>query len=253
MIWLDPRVGSRELAQYFRMSSIPITTDEMLDSGDAMFVGNGVDDKGRPEDIMVGIERKTLPDLLQCMDDARFVGVQLGKMISTYHFAFLIVEGFWRPDYDGNVERLVDTKKDMISIWRPLTRGPYPVKADVLCNHLNTLRLKTDLIVLESADKAGTAWQVMNLYRWFQKPWEQHRSHLREHDPASIFRGKSSFERRVAMQLPNVGYEKSSLIEKAFTSVQAMANANEETWEAIPGIGKKGAVNIVKAFRNEKK
>ncbi len=261
VIFIDPRTGSGELRPLFSAFSIPIIDDEYLSSGDFAFEGKAIDKEGRPKSVMVGVERKSLGDLLQCLDDARFVGVQLPKMFEEYHFAFLFVEGIWRPDAEGYVEQACPARDDRVFYWRRVYTGKKIVLFSALANHLNTLRLKTNLIVVETADKLSTAWHVANLYKWFNdKAWDEHRSHLREYDPASTFRGKSSFERRIAACFDGIGHDRSALIEAAFPGVkdvtspmEQMMAATEKDWAAIDGIGRATAEKVYRQLhgRNE--
>jgi ERCC4-type nuclease len=62
-----------------------------LQFGDFAFEGNGPDGT-----ISIGVERKTLHDLLNCIDDARYAGHQRVGMKQMYTISYLLVEGHWR-------------------------------------------------------------------------------------------------------------------------------------------------------------
>lgn len=220
MIWIDPRRGSGELKPLFSSFSIP-TELEYLDSADFFLCGRGVDKDNRPQEVAIGIERKAMGDFLDCMDDARFVGYQMDKMLSTYNFPIICLEGTYRPSDDGYIEELYEIHRDGkpldIFKWRKVYRGRKTVLFSALSGHLNTLRLRAGLYIVETSNKLHTAWFVANLYKWFNdKSWDEHRSHLRIYDPASTLGGKSSFIRKFAMQIPGIGYDKSALVEQAF-------------------------------------
>lgn len=232
MLLIDPRSGSGEFSEFrklFAAHSIQVEL-EQLPFGDFAFLGNCVDKNGRPDEGMIGVERKALGDLLTCMRDNRFVGHQLPGMLESYHLSFLVVEGMWRPDSEGYVEAAFPLKNGELFCWRKMYQGRNVILYSALSNYLNTLRLKSGLVVVETADKASTAWFVASLHKWFEKPWESHTSHLSFYDPASVLRLKSSLVRRCAVQLSGIGQDKSALIDKAFGSVLEMALANEETW-----------------------
>ena len=115
---------------------------------------------------------------------------------------------------------------------------------------------------MNTTDALHTTWVVANLYRWFSKPWAEHQSHIGFYDPASLFRGKSSFEMRVAMQLDKVGVDRANSIVKAFPGMDGMVSpleqmmtATEKDWESVDGIGPTGAKNIYRQLhgRNEVK
>src|SRR5438105_4306269 len=63
-----------------------------LDFGDAAFEG-----RSPAGMIAVGIERKTLHDLVRCIDDARLSGHQLIGMKQMYTVRAVIIEGHWKP------------------------------------------------------------------------------------------------------------------------------------------------------------
>ncbi len=54
--------------------------------------------------------------------------------------------------------------------------------------------------------------------------------------------------RRVAKELPGIGWERSLAVEKHFVSVLAMMLAKSPEWEKVDGIGKTLAQKIVKAI-----
>lgn len=258
---VDPRVGSGELGRSFAKFSIPVE-EEHLNFGDFAFVGCGPSG-----DVSIGIERKAIADFLTCMNDSRFVGHQLPGLLNDYHYTVMILEGIYRPDIEGFIETAVPSpRRDDISFWRRVKHGSKYVLFSQLSAHLNTLRLKAGtpnagFLVMQTADQLHTVHEIAQLYRWFQKPWEEHRSHIGFYDPVSMFRASSSFERRCFMQLDGIGFERSGVIEAKFAGVngistleQAMA-ATEKDWASIDGIGKLSAEKIFRQLhgRNEPK
>ena len=53
-----------------------------------------------------------------------------------------------------------------------------------------------------------------------------------------------SLVRRVAKELPGIGWERSLLVEETFDSVRTMVNAPLEEWLEIEGIGKGIATKV---------
>jgi ERCC4-type nuclease len=255
VLLIDPRRGSGEFSSLFSSYSIEIFK-EHLEFGDFAFSGSSFDG-----DCSIGVERKALDDFLACCNDSRFIGHQLPGLLDSYHYSVLLIEGTFRPDREGYIEELVPVwhrgqPSEKIFQWKRLHQGKRAVLFSTLSGHLNTLRLKAGrpnagFLVMQTADKLSTTFEVAALYRWFQKPWDEHRSHIGFFDPASVLNVKSSLVRRVAMQLPNIGYERSALVDKTFRSVQDMANSNEERWSELDGIGKKTAAQVVKALRGK--
>ncbi len=260
-IIVDPRQGSGEFAKLFERFSIKVY-EEYLDSADFAFVGSGP-----TGDVTIGVERKALADFLSCMDDNRFVGFQLDKLLKSYNYVVMVIEGAYRPDDKGFIEVLWQLPGKDLYIWKKLYSGKKTVLYSQLAAHLNTLRLKAGtpnagFLVMQTSDKLHTTHEVAHLYRWFQKPWEEHQSHIGFYDPASVFRAKSSFERRVVMQLDGVGYDRSKIIEDAFPGVKDVTSsmeqimlATEKDWASIEGIGKTTAEKIYRQLhgRNEPK
>ena len=90
MILLDDRTGSGELLPLFRPYDAPVELAR-LDFGDACWLGNGATG---PE--LVGVERKTIHDLVSSMRSKRLSGYQLPGLLRTYDWVYLLVEGVWR-------------------------------------------------------------------------------------------------------------------------------------------------------------
>ncbi len=86
----------------------------------------------------------------------------------------------------------------------------------------------------------------------FQKPPEKHGS-LEQfyHQPVRIdLLRKPSLIRKVAAELPGIGWEKSKGIAVKFGSVAAMVEASVADWETVPGIGKSLAQSSVAALHS---
>ena len=115
MILIDPRAGSGQadrggdLLPYILAQKVKAEKSQ-LPFGDAAMEGNGP--KGR---INIGVERKRLGDILQCIDDARYSAVQKVGMKAFYDVSLLMVEGVWKPDsYTGYLMECIQTMT-----WRP--------------------------------------------------------------------------------------------------------------------------------------
>lgn len=169
MLALDKRAGSIELAPHLAAYDVPVEVG-MLDSADVQFIGQG-------DMVNVGVECKTIGDLVNSMRSGRLSGFQLGRMCESYDYAFLLIIGAWRPGPGG--ELLYLRGRD----WRPITDGHNSVLYRALQAYRFTLghRAYTTAGNLIQIDRVGdyreaAAW-VVSLYKWFEKPLEQHRSH----------------------------------------------------------------------------
>lgn len=242
-LFIDPRVGSGDLVDPLRRLGLPAELCA-LDFADVAFLGNGPEERPVP----VGIEIKTLSDLLQSMQSGRLAGHQLPGLLAQYEHVWLIVEGSYRPaPSDGVLE--TETWRGS---WKPHTlgrQGKLFMWRDVE-SFLLTLELKTGLRTRHTYDRHETARQVGAIYSWWVgKEWADHRSHLALHTPrdhGGVILAKPSLLRRVAATLPGVGFERSADVARSFKSVRELANAVESDWREIPGIGKKLASQIVK-------
>lgn len=96
MIRVDPRAGSKDLVAPLERRGLPVSV-ETLEFGDVSFTGHGP----RERPVLLGIEHKTLSDLLGCLATKRYEGHQLVGLHNTYETAWLLVEGRWHTDTEG--------------------------------------------------------------------------------------------------------------------------------------------------------
>jgi ERCC4-type nuclease len=237
MILLDPRAGSADYETPLRNlgATVEMTT---LEFGDVAFHGS---------DRAVGIELKKLPDLLNCIVTGRYSGHQLPGMARDYQEAYLIVEGIWRPNpVDGTLE--VRRRGG----WTPVQIGKRYWMYRDFNSFLETTEIKGGVRVKRSNSQDETARLVYGLYEWWQD-FDGHRSHLavnRAGRDTAVF-AKQTFARRVARELPGIGYEKAGMLAGAFPTVRKMMAAGVSEWTKLPGIGKKLATSIMEAWDSE--
>lgn len=218
------------------MADIPceLTT---LEFGDACFIGNGP-----AGEILIGIERKTIRDLISSMTSGRLSGHQLPGMVETYAYRWLLVEGRYRRSADGFVEI-------------PWKNGWETVRLmySALESYLLTLSLRGGLHVQRSYDLVESARWLGELLNWWTgKEWREHRSHLAMAQPVdpSVWQ-RPNLCQRMAAQLPGID-QKSRDVAAKFKTVAAMVAAEESEWRAIPGIGKVTASRVRAAMRDPK-
>lgn len=235
MILVDSRIGSKELIPYIQRMGAKVQQSQ-LEFGDACFEGNGQD--GR---ICIGIERKALSDMINCINDARYSAHQRPGMLSMYNHSILMVEGVWKPDTaSGYMLELVRG----IS-WRPFQRERY----HKLFRYLLTLQFSGTCVII-TRDIEHTAYNICECFHYFQKKWEDHTS-LMETQKLNIpeLRGKPSLVRRWASDLEGVGVKLSMEAEKVFKTPFELAEADESKWMQIEGISAKLARKITKSIR----
>lgn len=215
-----------------------------LEFGDFAFEG-----RGPLGSVMIGIERKTLHDILTCIDDARLTGHQLIGMRQMYTLSTVMLEGHWRfHDPDG---WLMEGFNGGTS-WGYCRYGSQRNLYSKLYRYLISLQLG-GFPVSYSRDITHTAYNVCEWYHYFQKKWDQHTS-LLEIQKLNIpsLRFKPTLVRKWAADIEGVGVKLSELAERQFRTPFRLANADEEEWLKIPGIGVKSAQSIVREIWGRK-
>ncbi len=227
MIYIDSRLGSKELLPLFPQGTAQLTS---LKFGDFAFTGSGPG--GRV--LTVGIERKTANDLLQCIKSGRLSNQLLG-MRQNYDVSFLLVEAQFREnaetgylEYFNQYFKWYATQFIQKSVW----------------GFLNDVMLVAGVRVFQTRKTAESVAWITSLYSWFnEKEWEQHRACYAPHiDLDPEFRKgrgeKAPLVRRWLNELSGVGHDKAKAIEAAVGDVEGLFALSEEDFEKIPGIGK---------------
>ncbi len=192
--------------------------------GDIAFPGEG------PEHpIPIGIERKKIPDVLQCITDGRFAGHQLPGLLANYEVVYLIVEGDYGCATDG----------DLLYRGKHIPWGRKTWKYAGLESWLNTVDLRAGVRVRRTKDEKETVALIHALYSWWQEDWVDHRSHL-EFDQPRFNSGDSGISfvrpspvRLVGKEIPGVGWVRSGQLDMYFQNVREMANAPLEKWAGV--------------------
>ena len=247
MILIDSRVGSKELYPLIKQIGAPCELCQ-LEYGDVAFDGNGPHGS-----IAIGIERKTLHDMLQCIDDSRYAAHQRPGMLMLYSKSFLCLEGLWNPGNGNGFDGMLMEGFRNGQSWGPLrTRGNRMVLYSKLYRYMMSVAL-SGVIVTQSTNIFQTAYNIVEMYEYFKKPWSKHTS-LVEVQKLAIpdMTGKPSLTRRWASEITDVGVTISQEAERKFKTPVALANSDESDWMTLPGIGAPTARKIVKEIRGWK-
>lgn len=195
------------------------------------------------ESIKVCGDRKKLGDLISCIDSGRHIKQVQQAREAGFLFQFLVVEGVWRRGETGLVEVPRGNGK-----W-------YPYQPEITWRRVRAYLDEMDwycgVRVRESRSARGTVELVVGLYHLFQKIAEDHQSLKAIYSapaPTMSFLTPPSLTRRIAKELPGVGWTKAKVVEEAFSSPHAMVNAGVEEWMAVDGIGKVLSRRIVDAL-----
>lgn len=239
MILIDERVGSGEIAPFISSPSLVCR----LEYADFAFSGQG---PNGPTNI--GVERKGIMDLLQSMVSGRLSGHQLIGLKDNYDFVYLLVEGVWRPDRNSGV--LMRTNG--AGKWVAAAQGSRRFMArDVYC-FLQSLQVICGVMVIQTSNQWETGKWLDSVYGWWQKGWEDHKSHLQWQKPKTFANlRKPNLVTRMAAQLDGVGWDKARKIGEAFSDPLDLVTATEAELKAIDGIGKKLAQTIIKQLEEK--
>lgn len=180
---------------------------ETLPAADFAFTGRA---KGGGE-IAIGIERKKIPDILQCIQDGRFAGHQLPRLIESFDVRWLVVEGSWK-----------NQPAEVLEMW------------------LSTMIYKGGLLVWKCWGDEETADFIVRQYNWWccGKGWDGHHSHLALHKMVdeSIWEKQLNQVGRTAASLPGMGQGKARQAQEYFRSVKGMVNAPISSWRRFLGV-----------------
>lgn len=245
MILIDDRDGSRELLLCPVMQGHAVLG--RLDFGDAMLTGHGPDGGT----ITVGVEVKSVSDLLTSISTGRLGGHQIPGMLRTYDRCWLLVYGQARPDSD----RYLEYRKG--KGWRKYRVGKRYVPWSYLEGFLLTASMVGGVHIkwVNTRDEAA-AWLVI-LAHWLDKPWDKHHglSVFYDGNAQAIIPGRDPGEEQVARtaaSLPAIGWERAWAAARHFGSIKAMALADEKEWTKVKGIGPVIAHSVVEAIRRKK-
>jgi ERCC4-type nuclease len=262
-MYITQMPNDRDLVRELGNSAIVIP----LECGDVNFfaVGGWKSDK----ESLVLIERKKIGDIASCIHTGRYLHQAQNGYEFGADFLILIVEG----DIKASPEGLLMTRRQVAyhqtfvvspksrrhksalvspshtSRWYPVE--PY-IEYSRLSQYLDELHWLCGIQVLRSANVAETASQIKALWTMFRKPPAKHGS-LEQfyHQPMRVdLLRKPSLVRKIAAELPGIGWERSKEIAVKFGSVSNMVVAGVDDWQTVPGIGKSLAQSCVAALHS---
>lgn len=236
---IDDRAGSKELVFIHPLDEIGVL--HRLDFGDVSITGNGPDDRL----VSVGVEVKSVADLLQSEGNGRLAD-QASGMLRIYDHSWLLTYGEYRSNpWNGRL----DVKRG--ERWRGETQQGRDVPFGYLEGFLLTLHAAGVTHKHVYDEQQAAAWLAC-LERWWEKPWDKHRSFHKFNRSGGIgvipvIEPDMLQRMRVAADLPGVGWERALAAAVSFPTVRAMVNATVDEWCEVPGIGKVIAKSIVRA------
>jgi ERCC4-type nuclease len=231
MILVDDRTGSVEIAPLLQNPVIC-----RLEYADFAWSGNG---PNGPVDV--GVERKTLLDLLSSMTTGRLSGHQIIGLTQHYDWVYLLVEGIWKPDKDTGMLQHINRRGK----WAPVAQGSRRFMVRDVYNFLNTLQVMCGIVTVTTSNHWETARWLTSCNGWWEKGWSKHKSHLQFQKPIVHAQlSKPSLVTRMASQLTGVGWDKARKIGSQFPTMEMLMDASEEDLTSVEGIGPRMAERI---------
>jgi ERCC4-type nuclease len=226
--------------------------------GDVNFTGVGL--KG--EDTLIVVERKKPRDLAQCITDGRYLNQAQTAKTCGADVLVIIVEAVQlrsNPD-DGLLEQLnwgisLRTMK-RCQVWEPVKPTITYSRFD---QYLTELAHLAGVIVKRTADVHETVAVIKALWVNFQTPPDEHNSLHSVYTtplPGTLL-VKPSLVRRVAAELPGIGWAWSKAVLERFPTVRSMVDASVDDWAGLAHensdgkkrrLGNKVAVRVVNAL-----
>ena len=182
-----------------------------MPGGDFAFEG-----KGPTGSVFVGVERKTISDMVNSIRTGRLSGHQLIEMMTMYNRYYVVVEGIWGPGSDGLIEipRRVNGK----TAWVPLQIGGQRYMYSMVDRYMSSLEDTCGIRFRRTSNAFETAHCVSNIYHELNKPWDERTAHDMGHQEQHLGIVQWTFARKVASTLTGVGNKWSKAIEKHFGS-----------------------------------
>jgi len=238
MILVDDRTGSAEIAPLLSSPNVVCH----LDYADFAFSGNGPDGP-----VNVGVERKSLMDLLQSMTTGRLSGHQMVGLTNEYDWVYLLVEGVWRPDrHNGMLHRINKRGK-----WVAAAQGSRRFMARDIYNFIQSLQIMCGVITVKTSSTWETAKWLDSCHGWWSKDWEKHKSHLQFQKPTThAHLVKPNLATRIWSQFEGIGWDKARKLAEEFDCLYDIAVATEEELVEVDGIGPKLAGSILQQRRS---
>lgn len=238
MLDIAHETGSSEFERPLRRLGLQVRVRN-LTSADFAFYGQGPEGECR-----IGVERKTVQEMVGLASRKRLTGHQLPRMTKRYRFRFLFVEGATRvnPDW-GSLEAGKPVKGGRLTMWFPAGWGNERNTFETYFKNNLTLRLRAAMILIPTADKTETCHAIHALYRWFEKPWNQHGSHLAVDEvlPDSAIIDERTVRRQLLAQVPAIGWTRSAVISKQLSHLTLaqtliwMGGATVKDWQRVLG------------------
>ncbi len=218
--------------------------------GDINHLGYWIDN----QPVWIWGERKHLGDLVNCaLDTGRFLRQIQDAHAANFTFFYTIIEAYYRKGKDGLLETRRGKSWEVYHL-NPRDKKSPTVSYDRIEGYLNQIEYYCNVHVYHTTSPKETANTILSIYHMFQQAPEDHNS-LKQFttspDPVAAFLGKPSLIRRIAKELPGVGWKLSQEFERGFGDTWnmciAIVDKDVARFMQISGVGKKTAEAIIEA------
>jgi ERCC4-type nuclease len=250
MLCVDNRAGSSKLIPLLKGLGCEVESG-IYPYGDVNFLGYGAN--GDP--VSVGVEVKSIEDVIACIQSGRFAGHQLPGLLQCYDHIWLLVVDDYRPrQRDGVLEYRKEGRGGGMYWSESCGRQRTVLWRDVE-SWLMTIQIMGGIRVHQEPDYMHAALWLKNTANWFAR--DEHKSHKVIYGTKEIFPDhalllKPTLERRVAAQLPGIGEKRSADVARVFPTLEDMVKASPKDWATkVEGIGKGIAQKVYTAIHHQ--
>lgn len=248
MILVDARTGSGHLVPILNNLGAEAQAVH-LEYGDVSFPMNGPTGL-----ITVGIEIKTVSDLISSMISRRLTTRQLPGMRKVYDLIVIAILGRVKRDATGGI---IEGKYGK---WHPVQTS---LTWDQLEGMKTSLRWAYGAVLVEFETAKDFCCWLKVQERWASRKWEDHQSHLPSHQifndrareqdgflPALPLEPTNTY--LAACAIPGIGMALAKKLAHEFPEPRLLANATVKDLMRVEGLGKQKAARIY-MFYNQKR
>ena len=213
-----------------------------IDHGDATF--SGVNYQG--DSLLISIERKHLGDLAACITDGRYLSqAQKAKELGADVLVLILECGETRANPDDGILEM--------KVWHPFTNanGQHKMREEwvpvrpVIMNtrfqdYLFELTYLLGIVVMRSRDVKETARIIEALYSWFQRTEHGSLKQIYKQPPPVVSLVRPSLVKRIATELPGLGWDWGQAVSEKFKTVREMVDAKADDWANLELTSNKG-------------
>jgi len=226
--------GSKHLINYPPLSQSGCGVLLNLPSTDAVFYGNGPDNRT----ISIGVEVKSLSDLLTSLQNGRLFATQVPKLLAAHDVCRLVFYGVFRCNLTDNItlqEYRTFPARDnrpAHSRWVDFKLGPKsPIRYGYLISRLDKLA-RLGVLYDHVPDISHVALWLACLARSYAKPYSEQTEAYRAFDqsrdtpPARLDLDSTTLQiAKLCAKIPGVGWDRAFALAEHFPSYLAICLA----------------------------